>query len=246
MSSAKNMPEKFSVIIPAFNEASRIAANIDEAARTLEGLGYDWQIIVFDDGSTDHTFEKAQKLLSQYPQQLIVKRHAQNFGKGCSLKEAIPFASGDLIVFLDADLELHPGQIKDFYDILRSKQADVVIGSKQHPQSRVESPATRKWMSFVYYEMVRFLFRLPCRDTQTGLKLFKAQALRKVLPKLTVKRFAFDLELLVNLHVSGYRIVEAPVVVNIKRAKRRISLVAILEIFWDTLRIWVRVHSKKQ
>lgn len=245
ISSAKNMPGKFSIIIPAFNEASRIAANIEEVARTLNSFGYDWQIIIFDDGSTDHTFEAAQGLLGRYPQQLIVQRHERNVGKGSSLKKAIAYADGEYIVFLDADLELHPGQIKDFYELLCLRDADVVIGSKQHPKSCVESPTTRKWMSFVYYEMVRFLFRLPCRDTQTGLKLFKAKALREVAPSLSVKRFAFDLELLVAIHRLGYKIVEAPVVVSIKRAKRRIPLTDILAIFWDTLMIWARVCLHK-
>lgn len=234
------MPGKFSIIIPAFNEASRIAASIEEVARTLDHFGYDWQIIVFDDGSTDHTFEAAQKLLGQYSRQLIVQRHERNVGKGSSLKKAVAYADGEYIVFLDADLELHPGQIKGFYELLCLRDADVVIGSKQHPKSCVESPTTRKWMSFVYYALVRLLFRLPCRDTQTGLKFFKAKVLREVAPYLTVQRFAFDLELLVAIHARGYKIVEAPVVVSIKRAKRRIPLTDVIAIFFDTLAIWGR------
>ena len=107
-----------------------------------------------------------------------------------------------------------PSSWRTFLRSCFARNADVVIGSKFHPESRVEYPRLRRIYSFFYYMLVRTLFGLPVRDTQTGIKLFKREVLERVLPRVLVKRFAFDLELLANAHHFGYRIVEAPVEVN--------------------------------
>jgi hypothetical protein len=90
--------------------------------------------------------------------------------------------------------------------------------------------------------LVRSLFGLPVRDTQTGIKLFKREVLERVLPRVLVKRFAFDLELLANVHHFGYRIVEAPVVVNFNRVCSRLHLPAVWNVFVDTLAIFYRMR----
>jgi hypothetical protein len=91
------------------------------------------------------------------------------------------------------------------------------------------------------------MFRLPIHDTQTGLKLFKREVLEKVFPRMLVKKFAFDLELLVLAHKNGYSIAEAPVVVdfrpNINRKMRRwIRLTDIITTWWDTMAIFYRLY----
>jgi hypothetical protein len=118
----------------------------------------------------------------------------------------------------------------------------VVIGSKFHPESRVEYPRLRRIYSFIYFLLVRALFGLPVRDTQTGIKLFKREVLEHVLPRVLVKRFAFDLELLANAHHFGYKITEAPVEVNFKRVCSRLRLPAVWNVFLDTLAIFYRMR----
>jgi hypothetical protein len=139
-------------------------------------------------------------------------------------------------------MDLHPEQLEDFFTIMKSRGADVVIGSKFHPQSKVEYPRLRRIYSFFYFMLVRSLFGLPVRDTQTGIKLFKREVLEQVLPRVLVKRFAFDLELLANVHHFGYRIVEAPVVVNFNRVCSRLRLPAVWNVFVDTLAIFYRMR----
>ena len=241
----KNAQEKFSVIMPAYNEAGCIKSSIEEVAKTFKEFGCRWELIIFDDGSSDQTYEKALELKEKYPKELIVRRNFRNIGKGRALKKSIRYATGDYVIFLDADMDLHPRQIQTFYDILKLEDADAVTGSKQHPNSVVAYPFMRKVMSFVYYILIRILFNLPCRDTQTGLKLFKAEVLKKVFSRLLVRKFAFDLELLVNIHHLGYTIVEAPVILDMQCIGSRISLKAIIAIIWDTLAIWCRMYIRK-
>jgi len=174
-----------------------------------------------------------------------VKKNPFNLGKGRAIKKALHYLSGDYVVFLDADMDLHPVQVQTLFDIMRLDKADIVIGSKMHPNSIVDYPFDRRIISLVYYLLVKFLFNLPCHDTQTGLKLFKTEVLRKVLPRVLVKKFAYDLEVLANAHHLGFRIAEAPIVIKPQRRYGRIGFRAIVTTTWDTLAIFYRMHILK-
>jgi len=228
--------------MPAYNEASRIVFSIEETVKTLNEFGCRWELIVIDDGSSDDTYEKASEISKKYPDLIIVKKNPFNLGKGRALKKALRYVNGDYVVFLDADMDLHPIQVQALFDIMRLDNADIVIGSKMHPNSIVNYPFQRRMISLVYYFLVRMLFNLSCHDTQTGLKLFKAEVLRRVFPRILVKKFAFDLEVLVNASHLGYRIAEAPIVLNSQRRYGRIGLRAIFTTLWDTLAVFYRMH----
>lgn len=236
----RNLREKVSVIIPAHNEEGRISQSIAETIRTFDEFNCLYEIIIVDDGSTDKTFEEAKEIGRRH-KHVSVKKNWENYGKGRAVKKGCRYAEGDYIVFLDADMDLHPGQLQTFMDIMRLDDADVVIGSKMHPNSVLDYPRDRKIMSLVYYWLVKLLFGLPVHDTQTGLKIFKSKVIRKVLPRLLVKKFAFDLELLANAHRLGFKIAEAPVVLDSKRKFDRIGLRAIFQTTWDTLAVFYRM-----
>lgn len=231
--------------MPAYNEADHIIGSIKETAQTFTDFGCPWELVVIDDGSSDDTFNKAMQLVSEYNGCLIVKKNSFNMGKGRAIKRALHYISGDYVVFLDADMDLHPIQVQTLFDIMHLGNADVVIGSKMHPNSEVKYPLQRKIISLGYYLLVRILFGLPCHDTQTGLKLFKAEVLRNVIPRILVRRFAYDLEILANIHRLGYRITEAPVVINPTRKYGRLGINAIFTTMWDTLAIFYRMHILK-
>jgi len=114
-----------------------------------------------------------------------------------------------------------------------------------HPDSKIIYPWHRKIVSRVYFFLIKILFGLPIHDTQTGLKLFKAEVLEKVLPKILVKEFAYDLEVLVNARHLGYRIVEAPVVVHSQKRYGRIGIRSIYKTWIDTLAIFYRLNILK-
>jgi len=229
-----------SVLVPAFNEAEKILSNAKEIKKALSGLGTCFEIVFVDDGSDDDTYEILE-LLSQNMKEVKPYKSRRNAGKGMALREAALKARGDLVVFLDADLELHPSLIGEMIRRMEETDADVVLGSKRHPDSELNYPWHRKVLSNIYYMVNKALFRIPVKDTQTGIKVFKKEVLDRVLPKLIEKQYAFDLELIVNAHALGYRIIEAPITLNYSRSFGRIGGRAIMRTAVDTLAIFYRL-----
>ena len=241
----KEAKGKISIIMPAYQEEARIVSSIEETAKTFDELGLSWEIIVIDDGSLDKTYERALCAQEKFPGKVMVKKNPYNLGKGRALKKAIHYVTGDYTFFLDSDLDIHPIQIQTLFDIMKLDDADVVIGSKFHPNSVVNYPWHRRIVSWTYYSLVKLFFGLPCRDTQTGLKLFKTEVLRNVFPRLLVKAFAFDIELLANIHRMGYKIADAPIVINPKTKFGWIPPKAVYITLRDTLAVFYRMFILK-
>jgi glycosyltransferase involved in cell wall biosynthesis len=233
---------KITVVMPAYNEARHIIANLLETVNTLSAFEYDFEVIVVDDGSPDKTFLHAARLLSTHPETIRVVHYDANHGKGNALMCGATFARGDYIVFMDADMDLHPSQLPLFFGIMEATDADVVIGSKRHPLSNVKYPRRRRLYSWAYYNFVKLLFGLPVKDTQTGLKVFKRQVIDSVFSRVLAKRFAFDLEVLANAHHRGFKIESAPVTLEFQRVAGRIHWGDIFRIFVDTLAIFYRLR----
>ena len=229
---------KLSILMPMYNEEIYAAANIMETDAYFKKHSFTYEIIVMDDGSKDMTFDRASKMQKEH---IKVLKLGKNEGKGEALKEAFKACTGDLVMFLDGDLDIHPRQFEALFDVMNTEGADVVIGSKRHPKSVLHYPFKRKVMSSVYFFMVKLLFGLPLRDTQTGIKLFKAEALRKTFHKVLIKRYAFDLELLVLLHHYGFKISEAPIVVDYKGKYGNITFKTVFKMVWDTAAVFYRL-----
>ena len=230
--------------MPAYNEEERIALSMHETIETFEQFGCAYEVIVIDDGSTDGTFHRATAVAKNYPN-VHVKRNMANFGKGRALKKAFRFATGNYIVFLDADLDLHPRQVQILFDAMRENKSDIVIGSKRHPKSTIYYPWHRRVVSVIYFLLVKIMFGLPIKDTQTGLKLFKRELLRQIYPKVLIKKFAFDLEMLVVAHHLGYKIAEVPVVVKFNRILGCVGISSIWDTWWDTVAVFYRLYILK-
>jgi len=232
---------KLSVIMPAFNEATRITNSIVETTRFLKQANYEYELIVVDDGSFDNTYHEILK--NQTDSSCVRGIHLrENSGKGFALRYGSVFATGDLIVFLDADLDLHPYQIRILHKEMQDTGADLVIGSKRHPESKLDYPLHRRILSDGYYILMRLLFGLPVKDTQTGIKIIKQEALEKIFPRLLTKRFAFDLELLIIAHRMGFRIVEAPITLGFQREFGRIKWNDVRNVVLDTWAIFYRSY----
>jgi len=240
------MGKKLSVVMPGYNEGPCIYVNLLETVSVLHGLANDFEIVFVNDGSRDDTLQNAQKAAEECGNIKIVHCETNN-GKGNALKEGVEAASGDYIAFLDADLDLHPSQLKRFIEIMQEEDADVVIASKWHAESQVNYPLRRKIMSFCYYMLLVVLFRLNVRDTQTGLKLFKAPIIKRVMRMILVKRYAYDIEVLAIINHMKYKIVDAPITINFSRRDHwgRMRLSDVYDVVNDTLAVFYRLYILK-
>jgi glycosyltransferase involved in cell wall biosynthesis len=233
---------KLSVIVPAYREARHIRENLSRLLAELEPLGIAYEVIVVSDGNTDETAREAERVVSTH---IKVIEYNRNMGKGYALRCGVSHSSGDLVTFIDADMELDPRYIKGFIAVMESFNCDAVVGSKRHPMSNVQYPLARRFQSLMYQLLVRTLFRVKVRDTQTGLKLFRRQVLQDVVPLLAIKRFAFDLELLVVARQLGYKkVMEAPVDLNYK-FESTADLKATCHVLWDTAAIFYRLRIRR-
>ena len=234
--SASSQP-RLSVILPAYNESGHIYANLARVCAALQG--HDFEVIVVDDGSTDATFSESQRA-AEAGLPVRVARQEVNRGKGAALFHGFQFAVGDPLAFLDSDLEIAPEYVLRLWEVMQAAGADVVIGTKKSGENRF--PLLRRVLSQGYRGLVALLFGLSVNDTQTGIKLFKREVLELAAPRLTVSRFAFDIELLVAVTRFGYRVVECPVKTAYHRAGSvgRLGLRQIVGMLWDTLAIYYR------
>jgi glycosyltransferase involved in cell wall biosynthesis len=233
------MPPELSVVVPAYREGRRIHANLTHLLGELDKLKTPYEVIVVSDGNTDTTVREAKRIESP---NVRVFHYPMNVGKGFALSLGVSQSSGPLVTFIDADMELDPANIRTFIDVMHESKCDAVIGSKRHPQSQVNYPWFRRFQSGIYQLLVRLLFNLNVRDTQTGLKLFRRQVIEEAIPLLAVKKFAFDLELLVVARYLGYgKICEAPIRL-VYQFESTVNLRAAWRVLWDTAAIFYRLR----
>ncbi|MCE5252023.1 glycosyltransferase family 2 protein [bacterium] len=236
------MKHDISIIMPAFNEEACIYENIRKTREIMFDTGLSAEIVAVDDGSADDTLGEIRRAASDFDN-VTVARNIRNMGKGMALRSGFERSTGDIVVFLDADLDIDPSQIRSLVTLLEETPCDIVVTSKHHPESKLRYPFSRKIASWIYYFMIRYLFSLPVRDTQTGLKVFRRKVLDDVLHRLLVKKFAYDVELLATAVRFGYRLREVPVVIEFKRDLKwgRIRIEDVISLFIDTLAVFYRL-----
>ncbi len=233
-----NTHPKLSIIIPAYKEAKSIYKTIESISSVHDKLEYDYEIIVVVDGSPDNTAKEAERYKSRH---VHVYTYEPNQGKGYAIKYGVKQAKGDIITFTDAGGDFAPEQFDKYVKLLELFDADIVIGSKRHPASRVNYPYIRRIYSYIYHVMIRLMFGLRVTDTQAGLKFMKRKVALDVVPRVIVDQYAFDLELLVIAFQLGYRrIFEAPVELNFNSITSSISPKAIQRMIEDTFAIFYR------
>jgi hypothetical protein len=229
---------ELSVVVPSFNGGAALERAVGSMANVLDRLDLSYEIIVVSDGSTDGSSRSLTGL--GFP--LSVIHYGRRHGKGVALRVGMMRAQGRYVAFADGDGDLDPTELKSFLALMDMYDPDMVIGSKRHPLSVVDYPATRRIMSWCYQRLVRLLFGLNVRDTQTGMKLIRRDVLDAVLPRMLEKRFAFDLEFLVVAKRLGHdRFFEAPVKLDYEFAST-ISPRAAFRILLDTAAIFYRLY----
>lgn len=237
---------ELTIVMPCYNEGTRIYRNIIELATQVEKFCDNFRIIVVNDGSTDDTEQEIQRA-KLADSRVGVISYPENRGKGFAVRRGMLSAKSEYVAFIDADLELPPHLLEGFLKEA-GDGADIVIGSKMHPDSQVEYPFMRKVMSTGYYWFLKALFGLKLKDTQTGIKLFRTASVQPILKVMRTSRFSFDIELLAIATKKGLVIKEMPVVVNFSRNKSdrsKIRFSSIMEMVRDSIRIRMYVSKLK-
>lgn len=231
-----------SLIMPAYKQEKTIVKEVKLLSGVLSALPYKHEIIVVVDGFGDKTYKKINKIKSR---KIRVYGYEENKGKGFAIKYGVEKAKGDIIGFIDAGMDLDPAEISLMLDLMDWKNAHIVVGSKMHPDSKVNYPRSRKMLSWGYRTIVRLLFRFDVTDTQVGLKVFKKKVAKDVFSRIVVKTFAFDVEVLAVARMRGYkRIYEAPVKLKFKQGSITNSnfwKICFL-MLWDTFAVFYRMN----
>jgi glycosyltransferase involved in cell wall biosynthesis len=231
-----------SVIVPAYEEGHHIYRNLLRIHEELCTFCPDHEIIVVDDGSKDSTLSESRRAASEISKIKVVSSGV-NMGKGNAIRLGFTHATKGLVTFIDGDLDIPPVQLKLLLDVFHKTYADVVIQSKHHPGSQVSGfPLKRQILSRSYSSLIKILYGLPVSDTQVGIKLFRREVLERVMPKMLVKRYAFDVEQLVLAHKYNFRIVECPVHIDFKPEGDNMKLKDIVKIAIDTAAIFYRLN----
>ena len=193
-----------SLIIPAYNEEKRIIPVINNFLNSFSDI----ELIIVNNGSMDNTTDLIKNYKTSKVRLLDFK---EKLGKGGAIIEGMKIAKGEFIGFSDADQAVMPEDFKKLIKYL--KFYDCAIGSRRIKGAdiKIKQSLKRRLSSRIFNVIVNLIFNLKIKDTQCGAKVFRRKTIEKILPRLKIKDFAFDIDLLYNLKILGYKIKELPV-----------------------------------
>ena len=204
------LPIELSLIVPAYNEQNLISVTIETLVQFLQVRFEGYEILVVDDGSTDDTVNVVRRISEARPSVRLLEQ-VTNQGKGCAIQRGVLESRGEYILFMDADLPYDLAAVDVFMTALRSKY-DLAIGSRHMQGSKIRGvPALRYLSGQIFSLLVAVLMFPGIRDTQCGLKGFRAEAARQIFKRITIRKFGFDVEALYIARKRKYAILPIPV-----------------------------------
>ena len=227
---------ELSFVIPAYNEEDSIECALGALDEIVKDRWLPYEIVVVDDGSNDKTLKKALKYANRNGHVKVVS-YTQNEGKGHAVKTGFMQATGEVVVFADSDMDIDFAVVSSYVDAI--EDCDIVIATKWHPDSMVDMSLSRRFLSHSFNVLVRLLTGARLRDTQVGLKAMRKSAFVNIFPRLCVKRYAFDVELLAVARLYGLKIVEMPTKLRLRKPFRAKE---VFKMFLDLLGIAYRLR----
>ena len=202
---------KYSIVIPAFNEKARILKTLTSVVACVRAKGWQAEVIVVNDGSTDETAGLVRDFAAT-AHEVRLMENPRNSGKGYSVRSGVLHAQGEIVMFTDADLSAPIEEADRLFDAIE-KGADIAIGSRWLESSRQthRQPLYRQFFGRVFNSVTRAIMRLPFADTQCGFKAFTRDAAQTVFQLQTIERWGFDPEILFIGLKRGFRIQEVGV-----------------------------------
>jgi glycosyltransferase involved in cell wall biosynthesis len=202
---------QLSIVIPAYNESARIELTLDRVMACVAKQGWDAEVLVVDDGSTDATPKIVQAWMERHPGLHLIQNEG-NRGKGYSVRNGLLQAEGEVVMFTDADLSA-PMEEAELLLAAIADGADVAIGSRWMDKTRqtIHQPLYRKFFGRCFNWVTRVVMGLPFKDTQCGFKAFKRPVAQVIFRLQRIERWGFDPEILFIARKLGYDIREVPV-----------------------------------
>lgn len=204
-------PLYLSIVIPAYNEEENISSTLQDIAQYLKTKNYLYEVIVADDGSNDKTAELAAFEGKVFPRFNLI-RHSPNRGKGYTVKEGVLAASGELILFMDADNSTRINQIDKLISAILEGN-DIAMGSRRIEGSIIEEyqPKHRRFLGNTYIKLSNVILSTNVNDYNCGFKLYKKNAAKILFDKLTRNDWSFDSELIYLASKFKFKIKEVPI-----------------------------------
>ncbi len=230
--------ESISAVLPAYNEEENIEKATRELAAVLQSLQLRaWEVIVVNDGSTDHTGEIADRLAAEDTEHIRVFHHHPNLGYAAALKTGFTSARHSLIFYTDSDNQFDVKELTHLLPLI--SEADIVCGFRIY---RFD-PLTRLVLSWGFNLLVRIVFRINVHDVDCAFKLFRREVFDKI--EIESKKFFVDAEILAKAKYFGFKLVEVGVRHYPRTAGRStVRASHIISTLKELAQIWVNIHSK--
>ena len=231
-----------SVIVPVNNEEARLPRTMEDLHSSLSGM--DYEIILSEDGSSDSSRRLVQRY-SQNNSHIRCLTFSEKLGKGLALKRGVDLASGDVIVFFDADSAVSADQIPKV--LKEYDKFDVVIGSRGLKNSVIlkKQSCCRQLAGKIYSWLFRLLFHIPIRDTQCGFKVFRREVIKDLMDHLQIEGWGFDANLIVDAYQKGYSVKEVSIVWNHNEGSKLSVRKQAIPMFTSLLQMWFSVHKRQ-
>lgn len=232
-----------SVIIPAYNEEKRIGKTLQSVGEYLARQSFDYEILVVNNRSKDGTVQVAHKYQQKYPTIRVI--HEMKPGKGYAVTSGMLTAKGKLRVFMDADNSTSIDHIEKMIPHFE-RGYDVVIGSIAVPGAKIVAgggePLWRVVLGKLGNKWIQVFAVWGINDTQRGFKMFRAQAVEDIFPRMTVFGWGFDIEALALARKFGHKIKEVPVIWD-NDPNSKVNIWAYPKTLLDTLKVFWNLHT---
>lgn len=239
------------LVLPAYNEASRIETAVVKAEEALAGAARSFEIIIAEDGSSDGTDEIAERLSREHS--FVRHLHSEErLGRGRALRAAFRASKGSILAYMDVDLSTDVRFLGPLIDCIRAGY-DLATGSRMLPDSVVERSRLRWASSWTYNALAGTLLRTGVRDHQCGFKAFSRKSVLEVLDRVEANGWFWDTEIIAQEALLGLKIREIPIVWKEKGGKSKVRLLSdsitmglqVSELFWRLMTIGTDRHHKK-
>ncbi len=199
------------ILIPVFNEQNRLKKGLEEIFSFIKSYSVQTEVLIVDDGSFDQTAQILESYKKKFPLRVLTLKNNQ--GKGAAIRAGIGESKGDRILFTDIDLSVPISFLEPFNEAM-TEDVDIVIGSREHPQSEI--PVKQFWLrelaGYSFTVLTNAVLQVGASDFTCGFKLFRREAARKIFAKQLINRWSFDAETLFLAKKYQFTVKEMPVV----------------------------------